>query len=234
MTATETPITGRSFAKAILLSLAAAIVVGTIAYFTLRLTALSTITSLQLVVLFVYAALLTGLCIPFRPSARQPIALRPSGIRNALFAIGVWIATLGAIVLAYFCLGFAFGNPHSVAEQITARATDAQRLQGAPTAAWAIAIVRGCLVVPLFEETFFRSLLLSWLKRHLRLELAIFVMAMLFTLEHGSLLVAPYTFLFAIAAAWVRTRTGSLFNCVLMHSLNNILLLLVGLSIYGR
>ena len=234
MISIETPITGRSFARSILRGVAAGIVVGTITYFALRPTALSPITRLQLVVRFVYLALFAGLCIAFRPPAGPPLALHPSGIRDALFAAGVWVATLGAIVLAYFCLGFAFGNPHSIAEQITARATDAQRLQGAPTAAWAIAIVRGCLVVPLFEETFFRSLLLSWLKRHLRLELAIFVMAMLFTLEHGSLFVAPYTFLFAIAAAWVRERTGSLFNCVLMHSLNNILLLLVGLSIYGR
>ena len=59
-------------------------------------------------------------------------------------------------------------------------------------------------------------------------------MALLFTLEHGSLLVAPYTFIFAVAAAWVRERTGSLFNCVLMHSLNNTLLLFVGMSFYGR
>jgi membrane protease YdiL (CAAX protease family) len=234
MTASEIPITGRAFVRAILLSIAIAIAIGTIAYFALRFTPLAPATRLHLTVLLVYCSLFAGLCVPFRPATAPPIAFRPSGIRKALLATGVWIATLGVIVLAYFCLGFAFGNPHSIAEQITARATDAQRLQGAPAAAWTIAIVRGCFIVPLFEETFFRGLLLSWLRRHLRFELAVFIMALLFTLEHGSLLVAPYTFIFAVAAAWVRERTGSLFNCVLMHSLNNTLLLFVGLSFYGR
>lgn len=234
MTSIEVPIAGRSFARAILLGIVLAAAIGTIAYFGLQPAALAPATRLQVTVLLVYCALFAGLCIPFRPATAPPIALRLSGIRNALLAIAVWIATLGVIVLAYFCLGFAFGNPHSIAEQITARATDAQRLQGAPAAAWTIAIVRGCLVVPLFEETFFRGLLVSWLRRHLRFELAVFVMAALFALEHGSLLVAPYAFIFAVSAARVRERTGSLFNCVLMHSLNNILLLLAGLSFYGR
>ena len=234
MTTSEIPITGRSFVRAILLSIVIATAIGTIAYFSLQSAALAQPTRLQLTWLLVYGALLAGLCIPFRPAAAPPIALRLSGIRNALLAIAVWIATLGVIVLAYFCLGFAFGNPHSIAEQITARATDAERLQGAPAAAWTIAIVRGCPVVPLFEETFFRGLLVSWLRRHLRFELAVFVMALLFALEHASFLVAPYTFIFAVATAWVRERTGSLFNCVLMHSLNNLLLLFVGLSFYGR
>lgn len=53
-----------------------------------------------------------------------------------------------------------------------------------------------------------------------------------FTAEHGSLIVAPYVFLFAIAAAWVRDKTGSRFNCVLMHAVNNVFLLLAGLRIH--
>jgi hypothetical protein len=52
--------------------------------------------------------------------------------------------------------------------QLIAVATDAKRLQGQSSSAWVIAILRGCLLVPIFEEVFFRGLLLSWLNRHMR------------------------------------------------------------------
>jgi membrane protease YdiL (CAAX protease family) len=134
--------------------------------------------------------------------------------------------------LFYFCLGSIFGSLAQVAKQITAFATDAKRLQGQPTPAWIIAIVRGCLIVPIFEEVFFRGVLLSWLRKRLNVHGAIFVMAALFALMHGSLVVAPYVFIFAVVAGYVRIRTGSTFNTIIMHSLNNLMLLYVGLRIF--
>ena len=41
---------------------------------------------------------------------------------------------------------------------------------------------------------------------------------------HGSLVVAPYVFIFAVVAGYVRVRTGSTFNTITMHSLNNLML----------
>jgi hypothetical protein len=55
-------------------------------------------------------------------------------------------------------------------------ATDAGRLKGQPTAAWIIAIPRGCLLVPVFEEVFFRGLLLGWLRKQMREDLAVVTM----------------------------------------------------------
>jgi membrane protease YdiL (CAAX protease family) len=231
--ADRTAVTGRRLLRAVALAVAGAITVGVATYFALQPADLATATKSQLVVLLVYAALFAGLSSQFRPIDALPLALRPSGIRDALLAIGIWTSALGGIILTYFCLGFVFGNPHKIAEEITARATDAQRLQGAPSAAWAIAIARACFLVPLFEETFFRGLLLSWLKRHLRFEFAVLIMAVAFTAEHGSIIVAPYVFIFAVAAGWVREKTGSLFNCLLMHTVNNVFLLVVGLPIHG-
>jgi membrane protease YdiL (CAAX protease family) len=60
----------------------------------------------------------------------------------------------------------------------------------------------------------------------------IFVMAALFALMHGSLVVAPYVFIFAVVAGYVRARTGSTFGTIIMHSLNNLMLLYVGLRIF--
>jgi membrane protease YdiL (CAAX protease family) len=58
-------------------------------------------------------------------------------------------------------------------------------------------------------------------------------MAALFALMHGSLVVAPYVFIFAVVAGYVRVRTGSTFNTIIMHLLNNVMLLYVGLRIFG-
>jgi membrane protease YdiL (CAAX protease family) len=90
------------------------------------------------------------------------------------------------------------------------------------------------LVVPIFEEVFFRGVMLSWLRSHLNVHGAIFAMSALFALMHGSLVVAPYVFIFAIVAGYVRVRTGSTFNTIIMDSLNNLLLLYVGLRIFAN
>jgi membrane protease YdiL (CAAX protease family) len=216
-------------------SVLAAAVMGTACYFVshaLLGSAWGTAVS-QIVTLQVYIVLLITVCLLFLPITEPPVAFRPSGTQDAIASVGIWIATVAAIVWFYFCLGSVFGSVIQVAKQITAFATDAKRLQGQPGPAWVIAIVRGCLIVPIFEEVFFRGVLLSWLRKHLNVHGAIFVMAALFAFMHGSLVVAPYVFIFAVVAGYVRVRTGSTFNTILMHSLNNVMLLYVGLRIFS-
>ncbi|MCU1311189.1 MAG: hypothetical protein JWO20_2314 [Candidatus Angelobacter sp.] len=216
-------------------SVFAAAVVGTVGYFVFhRLLGSGWGTTVpQIVTLQVYMVLLITFCLRFSPVTEPPIALRPSGAQDAIASVGIWIASVVAIVVFYFCLGSIFGSVSTVATQITAFATDAKRLQGQPTPAWIIAIVRGCLIVPIFEEVFFRGVLLSWLRTRLNVHGAIFAMATLFALMHGSLVVAPYVFIFAVVAGYVRVRTGSTFNTIIMHSLNNVMLLYVGLRIFN-
>jgi uncharacterized protein len=216
-------------------SVLAAAVVGTIGYFVFHALLLGNArgtTVAQIVTLQVYMVLLISLCVWFRPVTEPPIGLRPSGTQHAIASVGILVATVIAIVLFYFCLGSIFGSVSQVATQIAAFATDAKRLQGQPIPAWIIAIVRGCLIVPIFEEVFFRGVLLSWLRSRLNVHGAIFVMSALFALMHGSLVVAPYVFIFAVVAGYVRVRTGSTFHTIIMHSLNNLMLLCVGLRIF--
>jgi hypothetical protein len=123
-------------------SVLAAAVVGTVGYFVFHAllgNAWGTTVS-QIVTLQVYMMLLITLCVRFRPVTEPPVALRPSGAQHAIASVGIWIATVAAIVLFYFCLGSIFGSVSQVAKQITAFATDAKRLQGQPTPAWIIAI----------------------------------------------------------------------------------------------
>ena len=113
-------------------------------------------------------------------------------------------------------------------------ATDAKRLQSQSSSAWVIAILRGCLLVPIFEEVFFRGLLLSWLNRHMPFTFALLAMSVLFAAMHVDPPALPYTFLFGIATGYVRQITGSTANTVVMHVLNNIVLLTLGLHYFGH
>jgi membrane protease YdiL (CAAX protease family) len=113
-------------------------------------------------------------------------------------------------------------------------ATDAKRLQSQSSSAWVIAILRGCLLVPIFEEVFFRGLLLSWLNRHMRFVPALLVQAALFAAMHVYPVVLPYAFLFGIATGYVRRATGSTFNTVLMHVINNVVLLILGFHLLAH
>jgi membrane protease YdiL (CAAX protease family) len=231
----EQSVNGKKLLIAIGSSVLAAAAVGTVGYFVFHRLVGNTFgtTVPQIVTLQVYMVLLITFCLRFRPITEPPIALRPSGAQHAIASVGIWIASVVAIVSFYFCLGSIFGSVPHVATQITAFATDAKRLQGQPTAAWIIAIARGCLIVPVFEEVLFRGVLLSWLRTRLNVHGAIFVMAAIFALMHGSVIVAPYVFIFAITAGYVRVCTSSTFNTIIMHSLNNLMLLYVGLRIFN-
>ena len=82
-------------------------------------------------------------------------------------------------------------------QQLTTMTTDAKRLQGQDLSAWVIAILRGCLLVPIFEEVLFRGLLLSWLNRHMRFTFALLIQAVLFAAMH----VYPFAHLGVLNAA---------------------------------
>jgi uncharacterized protein len=222
-------VSGKRFLAAIGSAIVAATVTGGISYAAFG--SMSQSVRAQAVTLLVYAALTVTLCLFFRPAASGPISLRFTGAKALAASVGIFVVTVVAIVLFYFCLGSIFGSVPSVARQIVSIATDAGRLKGQPATAWIIAIARGCLLVPVFEEVLFRGLLLGWLRRYMREDLAVVAMAALFALEHGSLIVAPYALIFGISLGYVRLRTHSTLNTVVIHCLNNVMLLDVGLRI---
>ncbi len=222
-------VNGKPFLTAIGSAILAATVIGGISYAAFGF--MSQSVRVQVVVFLVYAALTATLCLFFTPVTAGPISLRFTGTKALAASIGILVATAAIVVVFYYCFGSIFGSLPSVARQIVSIGTDAGRLKGQPATAWIIAIARGCLLVPIFEEVFFRGLLLGWLRKHMQEDLAVTTMAALFALEHGSFLVAPYAFLFAIALGYVKLRTHSTLNTTVMHSLHNVLLLALGLHI---
>lgn len=232
----EVLVSGRKLGLSLLASICAAAAVGIVTYYGLMSTVGSVLGSAlpQIVTLAVYLTLVAVLCYSFRLPSRPPIALHFTSVKDLVFAIGATIALIGACALVYAFLGLFFGGFQHLLEQLTAVATDAKRLQAQSSSAWIIAILRGCLLVPIFEEVFFRGLLLSWLNRHIRLSLALVIQATLFAAMHVYPPVLPYTFLFGSATGYVRRTTGSTLNTVLIHVINNIVLLTLGLYFFDH
>src|ERR1035437_8171890 len=217
---------GKRFLAAIGSAILAATVIGGISYAAFG--SMSQSLRVQAVTLLVYATLTATLCLFFKPATNGPISLRYTGAKALVASVGILVVTVAVIVLFYYCLGSILGSVPSVARQIVSFATDAGRLKGQPTAVWIIAIVRGCLLVPVFEEVFFRGLLLGWLRKHMQEDLAVIAMAALFALEHGSFILTSYAFIFGNSLGYVRLRTHSTLNTALMHSLHNAMLLILG------
>ena len=232
----EVLISGRRFGISLMAAISSAAGAGIIAYYGLAKTmgGLLGTTLPQIATFAVYATLVAVLCYAFRPPSRPPIALRFTGVKDLVFATGATIVLIAACALVYAFLGRFFGSFEHLLAQIISVATDAKRLQGQSLPVWAIAIVRGCLLAPIFEEIFFRGLLLSWLNRHMRFVPALLVQAALFAAMHVYPVVFPYAFLAGIATGYVRRTTGSTFNTVLMHVMNNVVLLILGLHLFDH
>jgi membrane protease YdiL (CAAX protease family) len=222
-------VSGKRFLTAIGSAILAAAVIGGLSYAAFGFMGQSV--RVQAVAFLVYATVTATLCLFFRPATGGPISLRFTGAKALAASVGILVATAAVVVLFYYCFGSIFGSLPSVARQIVSIGTDAGRLKGQPATAWIIAIARGCLLVPVFEEVFFRGLLLGWLRKHMRENLAVVTMSALFALEHGSFILAPYAFIFGISLGYVRLRTHSTLNTVVMHSLHNVMLLTLGLRI---
>lgn len=211
----------------------ASAVIGIATYYGVHSLAPSTNSSVttQLIVAEVYGALTAAVALAFNPFWKSPLALRFTSLRDLGLALIAWIAIVASSLIVYLLLRPIAGSLSDSTRQILTIATDAKRLRDQPASAWAIAIPRGCLIVPLFEELLFRGLLLEWLRKRLVNSYAIVVSAVLFAAMHAYPIVMPYAFLAGLFMGWVRIKTGSTFNTLIMHVLNNVLFLYLGLSL---
>jgi hypothetical protein len=226
-----TDVSGWYLLATIAIGAVASAAVGTATYYAVHSLVPSTNSSVttQFIVAEVYGALTLTLVLAFNPFWQPPIALRFTSIRDLGLALIAWVAIVASSLIVYLLLRPVAGSLPDCTRRILTVATDAKRLQGQPASAWAIAIPRGCLLVPLFEELLFRGLLLEWLRKRFTNSSAIVVSAVLFAAMHAYPIVMPYTFLSGLFTGWVRIKTGSTFNTLIMHVLNNVLFLYLGL-----
>jgi membrane protease YdiL (CAAX protease family) len=183
----------------------------------------------QVIVVAVYLVLVTSLVISFRPVRQSPLNLRFTSGRDLGLACGAWLGFVALALAVHLVLSPLTGGVMGALRQIVRVATDAERLQGQPALAWLVAIPRGCLIVPVFEELLFRGVLPGWLRTHLSSSATLVAAAALFALMHGYPIAMPAAFVFGLVAGWVRQVTGSTLNTVVIHVLNNVAMLLSGL-----
>lgn len=87
----------------------------------------------------------------------------------------------------------------------------------------ALSFVFVVLLVPFYEELFFRGIALSSVQRSVRFVAANCFQSALFALVHQSLVLFPFYFAFGMIAGHVTRRTGSLATGISMHVANNLL-----------
>lgn len=227
-TETPPPVDGRRFLGAFALAFAAAAALGSASFFVLRSVADSNVTG-QVITVEVYACLVGVFVFAFRPIRNAPLALRYTGASDLGLASLTWIGIMATPFVVYLALMPIAGNPLDALRKVLSVATDAKRLRGQPLLAWYIAIPRGCLLAPAFEELMFRGLLLDCLRKRLSNSAAIVVSSVLFAVMHVYPIAMPHAFLAGVFLGWLRLRTGSTLNTLLVHALNNLLFLTLGL-----
>lgn len=82
------------------------------------------------------------------------------------------------------------------------------------------------VVAPIAEELFFRGMLYPLLRLRLSMWPAIVVNGLLFSVIHLLPPLLPGLFIVGMVLAWVRERSGSLIPCILLHALQNGIVLL--------
>ena len=84
-----------------------------------------------------------------------------------------------------------------------------------------IGIVAVVIVAPVFEEIFFRGLILSTLRKGIPTGWAIFLSAVVFGVAHGQILWMAYAFIIGLVFAYVAVKTGSIAASMVLHILFN-------------
>jgi hypothetical protein len=147
---------GRRFLVTFAAGLTIGAVIGAATFFAMRPFMNSNITG-QIITVEVYGSLVGAFAFAFRPIRNAPLAFRYTGPGNLGLAFLTWLAIVATATVIYALLTPIIGNPLEALCKVLAVATDAKRLRGQPALAWCIAIPRGCLLAPVFEELSHRS-----------------------------------------------------------------------------
>lgn len=90
-----------------------------------------------------------------------------------------------------------------------------------------LAIILMAVLPAIFEEFIFRGIILNGLKTKFGENYAILISALMFAFAHGSIEQFLYQFALGIIIAWMVVRTGSLLSGILIHFLNNAIVLIL-------
>lgn len=211
-----------------------------------------------LLVVFCYAEASGWLQTPAEKQVTPPLALAKYGLWNAallvivlgllfvrrgerkLFGPGNWsvrrslggaalaMGILVGLLVAVGLLGKLLSSLHGAHPA----ALGIEELIAALRSQYGIAavVLVAVVVAPITEELVFRSIMLDVFARFMPFVVANALQALLFAAAHAELTRFPYLFALGFLAGSLRRRSGGLLPCILLHMLNNGLVLLLSLS----
>jgi len=137
-------------------------------------------------------------------------------------AIGIALLILVAVFIVSGIIGL-FANPEKE-QGLIPQHWDSSKI--APFAAFAFLVV---VVAPIVEEIQFRGVGYGLLERF-GSTAAILLVGLAFALVHGLLAGFPVIFVFGVGLAFLRSKTDSIYPCMLLHASFNAVGLLVGIA----
>ncbi len=141
------------------------------------------------------------------------LGVRPSGDRWRRLAV---LMGLAATPLA-FAVGLFLRRTFDLDPPVT----DFLVPDGLSWIAAGTIILYGGILVPLFEELFFRGLIYSWLRSRLAATTAIPLSALAFSVVHLRIEVMIVAFAMGCLLAWLYERSRSILPCILLHQTFN-------------
>jgi membrane protease YdiL (CAAX protease family) len=137
-------------------------------------------------------------------------------------AVGIALLVLVAVFIVSGIVGL-FANPEKE-QGLIPQHWDSSKI--APFAAFAFLVV---VVAPIVEELQFRGVGYGLLERF-GSTAAILLVGLAFALVHGLLAGFPVIFVFGVGLAFLRSKTDSIYPCMLLHASFNALGLIVGIA----
>jgi membrane protease YdiL (CAAX protease family) len=167
-----------------------------------------------------------------------------SGVRDRLglhfttrsdlgLSLGVWFVAFASSAVVYVLATPLMGPPLQVLDSLLHIGTDITRFPTATPVDLVLILVRAIFLAGLAEELLYRGLLFGWLRSHLSDGPVIAITSALFALQHFYAALMIVAFLYAVGAGWIRARTGSTLNTLVMHVLSDSLLLVLALLTIG-
>ncbi|GKX68286.1 CPBP family intramembrane glutamic endopeptidase [Inconstantimicrobium mannanitabidum] len=127
------------------------------------------------------------------------------------------------IYISLFVMGFAMLNSifvGLVSDYFSSYRMVSNALSAANTSIIQTIVI--VIIIPIFEEMFFRGVIFSWLKKNFNIVFAIIVQALIFGIMHGNILQGVYAFVSGIIFALINIYTDSLYGNIVAHCLFNL------------
>ncbi|MGH2756519.1 MAG: lysostaphin resistance A-like protein [Actinomycetota bacterium] len=170
----------------------------------------------------IYAAvLLSGwlFVLKRRGATAADVGFKWVGAGPLLIAIPIVLGLMAVTALILFGIEELFGGVPTAQDQV---APDESSLQVIDLV-WLL--LAGSVAAPIVEEFFFRGLLYRYLRVRSGFWIGALVSALLFAVFHITPALMPALFVFGIVQAWLYERYDSLYPPILLHALNNGVLL---------